>query len=139
MVQFILTIVLLAQTFVFTGEVPARFNLELLRAEVRAVEPAVTIDFFDTANWNRFPYGPEHPDYPADPELPWTEPARLVFYNVPDEYTREQVRNFILNHIPAETSEEETRRKKVEKLDDLLPDSTAIQDILNRLQTLEGN
>ena len=128
----------MAQEFIFTGETPARFNFRVLQEAVHAVEPDVVLEFTEQINWNEFPYGDDHPDYPADPDQPWVEESTLTFRNVPDQYTRAQVRNFILNHIPTETTQEERDRMVIERLDAKLNDSAVITDILNRLAALEN-
>lgn len=92
----------MAQEFIFEGEKPARFNLEELTNEVRAIEPEVEIVFEDRINITVV--------NEDGTETIETNPDRLIFRNVPDQYSREQIRNFLLNHSASETEEEKRER-----------------------------
>lgn len=131
--------------YVFKGQVPDRFNIEILREDVYAVEPDVVIDFQEQIDWNDFPfkledgeYDEEHEDYPDDPSLPWVEEATLIFSNVPDGYTKQQVGQFILNHVPTETTDEKRERLEIEQIEEKVGKSPTIADIITRLEALEG-
>lgn len=108
----------MTQTFFFYGEKPATLNLSLLTQEVHQIAPDALIEFHPARSWSFWQYNeklrPEDwikPEWePASPESPWSHPDVLIFRNVPEQYTRAQVRNFLLNHVATETDEQKERR-----------------------------
>lgn len=117
----------MVQTFVFNGDAPERLNVQELEAEMQGIEPAVYLEFYESINWPEYPYRPplDPPDFlpPVDPEDwedPYIQPDTLIVYNVPDGITRQQVRQFILDHLPEETTEEQRRRETGDKAVNIL-------------------
>lgn len=114
----------MTQTFIFQGEKPARLNIQELIQAVQAVQPGVKVTFYEQINHGRWPYTeetkPEYLETPDNIDLPYTQPDVLIFENVPDQYTRAQVRNFILNHAPAKTTEEERSERLGDRAVDIL-------------------
>lgn len=135
----------MAQTFIFKGEKPARLNLKELTTSVQAVEPEVVITFHEGNNWSSFPYNelplPEYfdeSDIPEDRDQPWQEPDVLIFENVPDQYTKAQVRNFILNHSPTKTDSEKRVESAGNKAIEILLGASAekLQELRDALSDL---
>lgn len=122
----------------------ARINAEVLQQQVAAVSPNSQVTERECANWNSYPFQAEAPewlrpeDIPSDPSQPWNEPRVVEVSNVPAGVTCAQVRNFLQNHNPSETTEEEAARKRAERFNSAISQSQIIQDILTRLNALEG-
>jgi hypothetical protein len=57
---------------------------------------------------------------------------------VPEQYTREQVQQFLINHNPTETHYEEWRRGALEMRDTKLHQLPTIQDLISRIEALEA-
>lgn len=65
-------------------------------------------------------------------------PSKLTVSGIPDEVTCQQVQTFLVNHNPAETTQEERQRKIAERRESQLQATQTIQDILQRLDALEA-
>lgn len=135
----------MVQTFEFTGEKPPTLNIEELTASVAAVAPNVVVSFVDGKNWERWPYAPNSNlpapaglTPPADLSAPYSEPDRLTFENVPDGITEQQVRDFILNHAPAQSSEEAAAQNRADRAIDLLlsGSDSKLLELKNKLLSL---
>lgn len=132
------------QTCYFYPQCDARINVAALQSQIASVSPSSELREHECATWNSYPYVGETPahlraqDIPSDPSLPWSEPRAIEVSNVPAGVTCVQVRNFLQNHNPTETTEEEALRKRVERLSSAISQTQTIQDILTRLNALEG-
>lgn len=124
--------------FFFYGEKPAKLNVQQLIDEVKNLVPSVEIEFFKASFWTGWPFNErlKKPDYikeewkPEDPSDSWQQPDILVIRNVPEQYTRQQVKNFLLNHIASETDEEKARRINADERIDYLVDNASPEKLL---------
>lgn len=135
----------MAQQFIFKGEKPERLNIELLKASVSEVAPEVALTFRNGINWERFPYTEEtlpagltSDDIPEDRSQPWQEPDVLIFDNVPEQYTREQVKRFILNHVADKTDDELMQERPGNKAIDAILKAShqKLQELKNALANI---
>lgn len=114
---------------IFYGEKPPVLNLSDLRGAVAAVAPEVYLEFYPTTSYDSWIYqGADLPIWvkpewePSDGGV-WSHPDVLVFYRVPDQYSRQQIRNFLLNHVAQATDEEIYRMKEGNRLVEKLLDA----------------
>lgn len=151
MKKFILTVILTlpytahAKTCYFYPSCERRINLSVLQTEISTVSNVILSES-DCISWNKYPYQnlerPEHireSDIPVNPSLPWVEPRAIKAEGVPENVTCQQVQNFLVAHNPTETTEEEKQRRAIENRDAKLNELPTIQDMLQRLDALEGN
>ena len=121
------------QTCEFEVPTSKKINEPALLTAIQAQEPSVTLQVI---------YG--HGDLSIEGVIQagTAKDTKVIVDNVPDNYTCNQVESFLQNHNPAQSTFEENASKalqnKINKLDELLPQTPTIQDILSRLDALEG-
>lgn len=114
---------------VFSPACGTKVNERILREAVRSIAPQADVIFTDCSG-NRFKEGVEIPNSAT--------PARLVVYNVPNQFTRQQVRQFLINHNPTESTDEERKRANIEYRNSKLQQLPSYQDLLRRIEALEA-
>ena len=124
-----------------------RINETSLLNAIQAQAPEARLEVQQCGGLSKYPYTtPRLPvpdwirpqDIPIDTEAPWTYPAVVMVYNIPDQYTCTQVRGLLTSHNPIEDTYEEKRRLSVQRKDQQLNDLPTIKQILQRLEALEN-
>lgn len=118
---------------VFNPACSKKINESILGAALQAQDPDITLEVeYCTGDFSI--NGVVQPDT--------AQPTVVTVKNVPDQFTCNQVQTFLQNHNPAQNTFEEKQAAiqadKVTKADGVLPQTQTIQDILSRLDALEG-
>lgn len=110
--------------YFFYDETPAIFNLSQFKEEVKSAYPAIKVDFYEAFKFTSWQFSGKRqkPDYikdefkPKDSKDSWGHPDIIVFRDVPEGVTEDDLRALILAHSATESEKDMAERNFADDL-----------------------